>query len=60
MLSARSGGSSTSAPRGADGGAATGDERGEALSELAKKVEDFVGGQGDIDGARFAEWVIHV
>jgi hypothetical protein len=32
-----------------------GDERGQALSELAKKVESFVGGKGDVDGATFAE-----
>jgi hypothetical protein len=32
-----------------------GDERGQALSDLAKKVESFVGGKGDVDGATFAE-----
>jgi len=32
-----------------------GDERGQALSELAKKVESFVGGKGDMEGATFAE-----
>lgn len=55
MLAARSGGPSASAQGGGDPEGKAGDERGEALSELAKKVEDFVGGQGDIDGARFAE-----
>ena len=34
-----------------------GDERGQALSDLAKKVESFVGGKGNVDGATFAEWV---
>ena len=32
-----------------------GDEDGKALGDLAKKVQDFVGGQGDEQGARFAE-----
>lgn len=32
-----------------------GDERGQALSDLAKKVESFVGGKGNVDGATFAE-----
>lgn len=32
-----------------------GDERGQALSELAKKVESFVGGKGELEGATFAE-----
>jgi hypothetical protein len=32
-----------------------GDEHGVALQDLAKKVQDFVGGQGDMEGARFAE-----
>ena len=32
-----------------------GAERGQALSELAKKVESFVGGKGDMEGATFAE-----
>lgn len=32
-----------------------GDEHGKALADLAKKVETFVGGQGDLQGARFAE-----
>lgn len=31
------------------------EEDGKALGDLAKKVEDFVGGQGDIEGARFVE-----
>ncbi|ORY34285.1 SGT1 protein-domain-containing protein [Naematelia encephala] len=30
-------------------------ERGPELSDLAKKVEEFVGGQGDLEGARFAD-----
>ncbi|EIW67973.1 hypothetical protein TREMEDRAFT_44967 [Tremella mesenterica DSM 1558] len=32
-----------------------GEEHGRALRELAHKVESFVGGQGDIEGARFAD-----
>ena len=32
-----------------------GEEHGEALGDLAKKVQEFVGGQGDIEGARFVE-----
>lgn len=32
-----------------------GDEHGKALGDLAKKVEEFVGGQGDLQGARFEE-----
>jgi hypothetical protein len=32
-----------------------GDEHGKALGHLAKKVEEFVGGQGDLQGARFEE-----
>jgi len=32
-----------------------GHEQGEALQDLAKKVEQFVGGQGDVEGARFEE-----
>ena len=30
-------------------------EDGKALGDLAKKVEEFVGGQGDMQGARFVE-----
>jgi hypothetical protein len=32
-----------------------GDEHAKALQDLAAKVQEFVGGQGDLDGARFAE-----
>jgi hypothetical protein len=32
-----------------------GEEHGKALGDLAKKVQEFVGGEGDIQGARFAE-----
>ena len=32
-----------------------GEKHGEALQDLAKKVEQFVGGQGDLEGARFEE-----
>lgn len=32
-----------------------GDEHGLALQDLAKKVQEFVGGEGDVQGARFAE-----
>ena len=32
-----------------------GEEHGQALQDLAKKVEQFVGGEGDIQGARFEE-----
>lgn len=31
------------------------DEQGKALADLASKVQQFVGGQGDMTGARFAE-----
>lgn len=31
------------------------EEDGKALQELADKVQAFVGGQGDMEGARFAE-----
>lgn len=55
MLAARSGGSTSAAQMSTEGEAAEGDERGQALSDLAKKVEDFVGGKGDMEGARFAE-----
>lgn len=30
-------------------------EHGRALQDLAKKVQTFVGGEGDLQGARFAE-----
>ena len=30
-------------------------EDGQALGDLAKKVEEFIGGQGDMEGARFIE-----
>jgi len=32
-----------------------GEEHGKALGDLAKKVEAFVGGEGDLEGARFEE-----
>ncbi|WWC66704.1 uncharacterized protein I206_100608 [Kwoniella pini CBS 10737] len=32
-----------------------GEEHGQALQDLAKKVENFVGGQGDMTGARFED-----
>jgi hypothetical protein len=32
-----------------------GEEHGQALGDLAKKVEAFVGGEGDLEGARFQE-----
>ncbi len=35
-----------------------GEEHGQALQDLAQKVERFVGGQGDIEGARFEEWAL--
>ncbi|KAK6905382.1 hypothetical protein I203_106209 [Kwoniella mangroviensis CBS 8507] len=38
-----------------DGKAELGEEHGQALQDLAKKVEDFVGGQGDLTGARFED-----
>lgn len=57
MLAARTGRPTgeSSDNAGIDPEVAEGDERGQALSDLAKKVETFVGGKGDIDGARFAE-----
>ncbi|WWD22408.1 hypothetical protein CI109_106899 [Kwoniella shandongensis] len=38
-----------------DGKVELGEEHGQALQDLAKKVEEFVGGQGDIEGARFVD-----
>lgn len=35
--------------------AKVGEEDGKALADLAKKMEAFVGGEGDLGGARFAE-----
>ena len=32
-------------------------EQAARLRDLAKQVEDFVEGEGDLDGARFAEYV---
>lgn len=32
-----------------------GGEDGQAMGDLARKVQEFVGGQGDIEGARFVE-----
>lgn len=55
MIAAKFGGPTSSGQKDAEGEAAEGDERGQALSDLAKKVEDFVGGKGDMEGARFAE-----
>lgn len=55
MLAARSGTSTGGTQKDASGETQEGDERGQALSDLARKVEDFVGGKGDMDGARFAE-----
>lgn len=55
MLAARSGAPVGGNAKNTDGELAEGDERGQALSDLAKKVEDFVGGKGDMEGARFAE-----
>jgi hypothetical protein len=34
------------------------EEHGRALQELAKKVQTFVGGEGDLQGARFEEFVL--
>lgn len=31
------------------------EEDGKALGDLAKKVQEFVGGQGDLQGAQFVE-----
>lgn len=39
----------------ADGKPELGEEDGKALQDLAAKVQEFIGGQGDLDGARFAE-----
>ena len=54
----RASGRDASAVSGEEGGnkpAELGEEHGQALQDLAKKVEQFVGGQGDVEGARFAE-----
>jgi len=50
MLRQRAGAAKPAAPTGE-----LGDEQGRALQELAAKVQEFVGGQGDLEGARFAE-----
>lgn len=44
-------------PRGAasTGNPELGGDDGRALQELASKVQEFIGGQGDLQGARFAE-----
>lgn len=55
MLAARSGGPPTADQGETKDDARVDDERGQALSDLAKKVEHFVGGKGDLEGARFAE-----
>lgn len=55
MLAARSGAAEPGGGADVNGETQQGDERGQALSDLAKKVEDFVGGKGDMEGARFAE-----
>lgn len=57
MLAARSGTASGGRQDQGEGDAQAGDQRGEALSDLARKVEEFVSGEGDMDGARFAEYV---
>ena len=46
------------AQRDPDGDLEVDGEDGEALQDLARKVEDFVGGQGDLQGARFLECVL--
>lgn len=40
---------------GVTGNVELGEEHGQALKNLAGQLEAFVGGQGDLDGARFAE-----
>lgn len=43
------------AKAGAKGQAEPTEEHGQALQDLAKKVQTFVGGEGDLQGARFEE-----
>lgn len=54
-------GQGAKAPQVTDSGSAPqvelGEEHGQALQDLAKKVKEFVGGQGDVEGATFAEYV---
>lgn len=38
--------------------AEVGEEDGRALKDLASKVQEFVGGQGDLQGAQFAQCVL--
>ncbi len=40
-----------------DGNAELGEEHAKVLSDLAERVNGFVEGKGDLDGARFEEWV---
>lgn len=56
MLLKASGGAEQSSSLPEDANTAEpGDDADHPLKELAKKVEAFVGGQGDLQGARFAE-----
>jgi hypothetical protein len=60
MLQAASAGSRTKPDEGdtemtAQDGAELGDEHAKVLSDLANKVNSFVEGQGDLEGARFEE-----
>ncbi|CAK9779392.1 hypothetical protein CC85DRAFT_288640 [Cutaneotrichosporon oleaginosum] len=45
----------TAGARGANGEMEIGEEHGRALKNLAGQLEAFVGGQGDLEGARFAD-----
>ncbi|WWC58275.1 uncharacterized protein I303_100813 [Kwoniella dejecticola CBS 10117] len=55
MMMRASGRAGPSVVPGEDEKAELGEEHGQALQDLAKKVEDFVGGQGDLTGARFED-----
>ncbi|WRT63689.1 uncharacterized protein IL334_000612 [Kwoniella shivajii] len=55
MMMRASGRAAPSASADEDGKLEVGEEHGQALQDLAKKVEDFVGGQGDLTGARFED-----
>ncbi|WVQ80382.1 hypothetical protein IAT38_002487 [Cryptococcus sp. DSM 104549] len=55
MLRASGRGAASAQGGGEEGKRELGEEDGQALQDLAKKVEEFVGGQGDLEGARFMD-----
>lgn len=55
MMKRAAGGAGAGGGAGEDDKAELGEEHGRALKDLAGQLEAFVGGQGDLEGARFAE-----